>query len=421
VCYSCAYISSVDAAVVDLGQVRGLALFRAKAARIRHIAGNTFFVPSSTGAGGYTVDAIKGVCSCPAHEENGVRCKHLFALAYHRRELAPPSVESAVPKVVRLTYAQDWKNYNRSQCEEKEVAQILLRGLCDGIFQPKQTMGRPRMPLRDVVYGATMKVYGTMSGRRSTTDIKACAANGHVKCAPAYNTIFKYMDQPGLLPLLKTLIEESAAPFKAIERDFAADATGFATQTYVRWFDHKHGEDQRARRWVKCHAMIGVLTNIITAVHVTEAVGPGTGDSPNFADLVERTAANGFDMRDVSADKAYLSNANLAAVERVGAVPYIPFKSNSGSAGSDAWNRMYHLYSLNQDAFLAHYHKRSNVESTFSAMKRKFGAGVRSKLTVAQFNEVLLKCLCFNLSMLVHSIRELGIEPKFWMPKEAST
>ncbi len=70
--------------------------------------------------------------------------------------------------------------------------------------------------------------------------------------------------------------------------------------------------------------------------------------------------------------------------------------------------------------FLSHYHRRSNVESTFSAIKRKFGAGVRSKLPAAQFNEVLLKCLCFNLSMLVHSIHELGIEPKFWMPKEVS-
>ena len=50
--------------------------------------------------------------------------------------------------------------------------------------------------------------------------------------------------------------------------------------------------------------------------------------------------------------------------------------------------------------------------------KRKFGAGVRSKTQAAQFNEVLLKCLCHNLSMLVHSIHELGVEPKFWLPRE---
>ena len=54
-------------------------------------------------------------------------------------------------------------------------------------------------------------------------------------------------------------------------------------------------------------------------------------------------------------------------------------------------------------------------------MKRKFGDSLRSKTQTAQFNEVLCKCLCFNLSMLVHSIHELGIEPKFWLPQEVAS
>jgi len=66
-----------------------------------------------------------------------------------------------------------------------------------------------------------------------------------------------------------------------------------------------------------------------------------------------------------------------------------------------------------QPEFRQHYHLRSNVESTFSAMKRKFGPSVRSKNQTAQINEVLCKALCFNLSMLVHAMFELGIEPTF--------
>lgn len=62
---------------------------------------------------------------------------------------------------------------------------------------------------------------------------------------------------------------------------------------------------------------------------------------------------------------------------------------------------------------MATYHKRSNVESTFSAIKRKFGAAVRSKRFTAQVNEILCKVLCHNLSCLVHAMRELGIEPSF--------
>lgn len=75
---------------------------------------------------------------------------------------------------------------------------------------------------------------------------------------------------------------------------------------------------------------------------------------------------------------------------------------------------MYGLFLYKQQEFLAHYHRRSNVESTFSAVKRKFGASVRSKNETAQVNEVLCKCLCYNLSVLVHAMFELGIEPTFW-------
>ena len=47
-------------------------------------------------------------------------------------------------------------------------------------------------------------------------------------------------------------------------------------------------------------------------------------------------------------------------------------------------------------------------------VKRTLGASVRAKLPQAQVNEVLLKCLCHNLRVLVASIHELGVEPKFW-------
>jgi len=405
----------VDAAVVDLGRVRGLALLKGKGPRFRHVAADAFYVPSSTGTGGYVADLAADSCTCPAYEETGTRCKHLWAASFFR-DGAPAALpaEPVVSEVSRFTYPQNWPAYNHAQCEEKKRVQLLLRSLCDGIEETKQGMGRPRMPLRDTVYAAVMKVYGTMSGRRSTTDIEACESAGHLDNAPAYNTVFKYLGQPGLTPLLKRLVDESARPLTAIEKNFAADSTGFATQTYVRWHDFRHGEDRRVQRWVKAHAMVGTLTNIVTAVEVTEG---SVNDSPMFTGLVERTAANGFDMREVSADKAYLSHANLAVVEGVGAKPFIPFKTNSAKSGSDAWERMYHLYSLHQEDFLKHYHKRSNVESTFSAIKRKFGAGVRSKIPVAQFNEVILKCLCHNLSMLVHSIHELKVEPQFWMSR----
>ena len=58
---------------------------------------------------------------------------------------------------------------------------------------------------------------------------------------------------------------------------------------------------------------------------------------------------------------------------------------------------MFHYFKFNRDEFLNHYHKRSNVESTFSMIKAKFGDFVRRKTDVAMTNEVLCKVLCHNL------------------------
>jgi transposase len=411
----------MDALSQDTRQARGLALVQGKAKAFRHVAGDVFFVPSQTGnsAGqGYVVNVTLGQCSCPDFEERGGVCKHQWAVRYFRHELTMPDGNTVITEAVRISYPQNWAAYNAAQVSEKETFQILSSTLCDGIVQPAQKMGRPRFLLRDVVYGAMSKVYGTMSGRRSMSDLRACESKGFIGRVPAYNTIFKYMENPELLPILKTLIDESAKPLTAVERYFAIDATGFAGPSFVRWFDHKHGEDRRVQRWVKLHAMVGVKTGIITAAEITEG---NVSDYKKFAPLMNRTVANGFQTKEVSADKAYLSHAHLALVESLGGYAFIPFKSNSVPTGSPAWERLYHLYSLNREVFDKHYHPRSNVESEFSSIKRKFGANVRSKLPAAQFNEVALKCLVANVTTLVHSIHELGVEPKFWLPKGETT
>jgi len=60
---------------------------------------------------------------------------------------------------------------------------------------------------------------------------------------------------------------------------------------------------------------------------------------------------------------------------------------------------------------LAHYHRRSNVESTFSMIKRVIGDTLRSKDLVGQINETLLMVVCHNIRCLIHETIELGITP----------
>jgi transposase len=165
------------------------------------------------------------------------------------------------------------------------------------------------------------------------------------------------------------------------------------------------------REWVKAHAICGTKTHIVTAVEILDK---DAADCPQFKPLVEKTAQH-FTVKEVPADKAYLSNENLEQVDALGGTAYIPFKVNStsGQPGS-LWEKLFHYYSLNRDDYMAHYHRRSNSESVFSMVKAKFRDCVRSKTDTAMKNEVLCKFIAHNICCLIMSQLELGIDVLFW-------
>ena len=206
------------------------------------------------------------------------------------------------------------------------------------------------------------------------------------------------------------MIVRSSLPLQSVETVFAPNSTGFSTSRFVRWHDEKYGSERSGRDWVKAHAICGVKTNVVPAVAIE---GRDAGDSPQFKPLVRKTAEN-FTVKEVPADKAYLSHDNLELVEKLGGTAYVPFKSNSqpGEAGS-LWEKMYFYYNLHREEFLKHYHQRSNAESTFSMVKAKFRDHVRSRISTAMVNETLCKFLCHNICVVHQSHIELGLEPVF--------
>ena len=122
-----------------------------------------------------------------------------------------------------------------------------------------------------------------------------------------------------------------------------------------------------------------------------------------------------FDIDEVSADRAYSSRENHTVVDELGGTAYIPFKETAtGKTGdSPAWRKMYHKFQLDNDEFRQHYHKRSNVETTFHMLKTKFGDSVNAKNEQSQYTETLLKILCHNVVVVIHEIRESDIDPGF--------
>ena len=212
-------------------------------------------VPSQSGNGSYIVNLDHGTpfCTCPDYEKRQQPCKHIHAVEFFvQKETKQDGTETLI-RSMKVTCTQEWSAYDDAQMHEQERFVILLRDLCNGIEQPTQTFGRPRLPLSDIVFAVAYKVYSTMSGRRFISDLREAETKELVTKFTSFASNARYLENPDLTPLLKTLIEQSASPLKAVETDFAVDSSGFSSTTYNRWFDHKWGKVRSEAKWVKAH------------------------------------------------------------------------------------------------------------------------------------------------------------------------
>ena len=312
-----------------------------------------------------------------------------------------------------ILYSQNWKAYNEAQTNEFSMFQDILIEILDNIIETRQPKrrGRPFNDFKEMIFCCVMRSYYGKSSRRSVSFLDYAIAKGYISKKPHFNTILNYYRDVTITPILKILIEQSATPLRDVELDFTIDSSGFSTSMYGRWLDVRIQSSSKKRIFKKAHVTSGVKTNIITAIEVT----PGFyADSPQFHDLVKITAKN-FDLREVSADKAYSSRKNLQTVAQLGAIPYIPFKKNATgrSRGHLVWGRMKKYYDRYHEHFMMNYHKRSNAESVFNMMKRKFGPHLYSKSETGQVNEVLCKSLAHNICVLIQEYHENDIKRDF--------
>jgi len=318
-----------------------------------------------------------------------------------------------INKQVNKTYSQDWTAYNNAQTNEFSLFQDILIELIDSLIEIKrspQGKGRPYNDLKEMLFCCVLRVYFGKSSRRSVSYLDYAISKNYLKKKPHFNTLLNYYKEPELTNILKHLIEQSGAPLKEVEQDFAIDASGFSTSLFGRWLDIRLNRTKR-RIFKKAHVTSGVKSNIITSMEVTSG---HFADSPQFPDLIKITAKN-FNMREISADKGYSSRNNMEVASKLGAIPYIVFKKNASKKprGSFAWCRMKKYFDEHNEDFMEHYHKRSNAETVFHMIKRKFGAHLNSKSEMGQINEVFCKALSHNICVLIQEMFEIGINPEF--------
>jgi transposase len=379
--------------------------------QITKVDDQSFKVKSQSGKGYYDVKETKYgmTCTCQDFLKRGGKCKHILATKYYL-EVHKETPQGIVTEKIHLTYTQAWNAYNEAQKAEIKLFDELLKDLVQAIPEPEQTMGRPRLSMHESLFCGIQKVYSQLSSRRAYSLFQNATVRGQIEHAPHFNAPSKLFNNPEITPILHQLVFLSSLPVADLETDFAIDSTGFRTTSFSVYNGMKHGQTKE-HKWLKAHMCVGVKTNIVAAVTITDG---NSNDSPQFSPLIKQTS-EGFTIKEVSADLAYSSKKNLELVSSVGGVPYIPFKKNvTGKArGSSMWAKMYHYFQLNRDEFMECYHKRSNIESTNAAIKRKFGETLKSKNPIAQVNELLSKIIAYNLTVVIHEMYENGINPEF--------
>lgn len=382
----------------------------------------TYLVKSQTGLGTYRVELLDDAssCNCPDFIKNDGRleCKHIAATRFYLEAQTTHSDGTVTSERVRLTYGQAWHVYTLAQENNHWLFNQILSELVSDVADPRppKPTGRPRTPFSDVLFCAVEKVDRKETFRQAQSLFGEAVERKQITRRPSFTVPSTFLSRADVTPVLNDLIAKVSMPMASMEDSFAVDSSGFRTTTFGSYCQERHGRS-KVNLWLKAHVIAGTKTHVIPKVIITEGNG---ADSPQFPGLVKGIIDAGFVVKEVYGDKGYLSKENYNTAAAVGATAYIAFKENSratrrGGSGtpSPLWRKMFHLFQADPEGFNSHYRKRENVESVFSAIKKKLGETLNSRDPTAQVNELLCKVLAYDITVLIHEMYEHRVVPDF--------
>ena len=131
----------------------------------------------------------EGRCECPDFEMHLKPCKHLLAVRYilAREKNADGSV--TVTETITLASGRPIRKIGRTTTQHRRTRRITFR-LCFTVSAKESSRlrktgkGQRRLPLADVIFAATFKVYSTVSGRRFMSDLRESKERGYIERCP---------------------------------------------------------------------------------------------------------------------------------------------------------------------------------------------------------------------------------------------
>jgi transposase len=316
------------------------------------------------------------------------------------------------PKKPYKPKKRDWRAYNLGQTSEKPMMLNIINALVRylNIKTVARRVGRPPAQISDMIQSCLIKTCCGMSSRRNIGELELAELRRYIDYKPHFNSIINYMNDSAITQYLYEINSKIVELVAPLEKCLAIDSTGISSASQDRWVKVRL-DFQKHREYRKLHVVAGVKTHIIAYAIVTDGA---CADSPQFANLLSGLSPS-FKPKAICADAAYLSKENAQIVANMGAKPFIKPRSNirPKNNGCLVWGNMIKLFVYNLEEFLKYYNLRVQVETTFSALKRKFNPYVKSKKPKAQENEILCKVICYNISVIIHLFFATGLKLDF--------
>ena len=167
--------------------------------------------------------------------------------------------------------------------------------------------------------------------------------------------------------------------------------------TASTWYNYRIKRELKKKDHLKEHITSTAKYNAAVAVDISPE-----GDAKFIRPHVQKIKKQGFNLNDMSGDKAYLTRDGCNAVKEAGGKAHFRIKSNTitKAKGSQEWKRTVIAQKNEDPKEIDAYNLRQNAESTNKAKKAKFGSKIRSKLNSAREAEAMMKWCVYNITAI---------------------
>jgi hypothetical protein len=286
--------------------------------------------------------------------------------------------------------------------DERKKFRLYLSDLIDVIdFNQYQYRGRPSEKIQDIIKCLTIMSFEGISYKRAESDFVDLLEKGFITKIPSKSTLCKYMDSIEFQKIIESIIQQSAKIFIDYEDTLVFDSTWFSHSMYGGGYVIVH--DKKTAPLDKCtklHIAGFKNSKIIAAAFVTKGT---KHDCPMFKKILTTTYANGFFIKNLLADAAYCSKDNYSLCKNLNIInSFIDFsiKAKLNNKGRTAYMERLKVYVKNPDDWHEVYRFRVIIEGIFSSMKKKTTRFLRSRNQTARENELLLKALVYNITVI---------------------